>query len=361
MDTYTENILSLYSGAGGLDIAFRLAVPNSRTVCYVERDIASSSVLVKAMQTGLLDDAPICSASSTFDGKPWRGKVDWVIGGFPCQPWSVAGKREGAKDERWLWDDIKQIISEIQPKGIFLENVPGLLTGHGIDPILGTLSELGYDTRWGNVKASDVGSTHRRARIFILAYHRSFGWRRWNKENNKRFKLAVQTQRPFGSRGEHLGYTESKGLEGHPEYSSTISSEGNSRSKSRTISSEMDDTEHVGRNRTQKQGSDEETISNNSQGQNPTSESQGTGDTRTAPIELGVFPPGPKSEEWDYIRQVRPSVVPAIEKSEIESKIRGMAHGLDGGLNRVDRLRVVGNGVVPLQAAYAFKLLMDKI
>ena len=356
MDTYTENVLSLYSGGGGLDIGFRLAVPNARTVCYVERDIASSSVLVKAMQTGLLDDAPIWTDSNTFDGKPWSGKLDWVIGGFPCQPWSVAGAKKGTEDKRWLWDDIKRIISEVQPKGIFLENVPGLLTGHGIDPILGTLSELGYDAKWGNVKASDVGATHRRARIFILAYLRSFGWRGWRERNEERFKLAVQTERPLSQR-----------------------------------SSELDDTEHIGLNATEELGSNAETISRSEERQKDSIESEGASNTSTTPesmvnanneglegvkpepsqngelgladgtCDMDVFPPGPESEKWERIRQERPDLSPALEKSEAESYVRRMVNGVDVGLNRVDRLRILGNGVVPLQAGYAFKLLMDKV
>jgi DNA (cytosine-5)-methyltransferase 1 len=356
VDTYTENVISLYSGGGGLDIGIGLAVPNARTVCYVERDIASVSVLVKAMQTGLLDEAPIWTDSNTFDGKPWGGKVDWIIGGFPCQPWSVAGRREGTEDKRWLWDDIKRIISEVRPKGIFLENVPGLLTGHGIDPILGTLSELGYDTKWGNVKASDTGATHRRARIFILAYSRSFGWGRWRERNEEGFKLAVQAEGPFSKRG-----------------------------------SKLDDTKHIGLNATEELGSNEETVRDNSQGKNNPSESKGTGDTRTTSQSLGdtiseglegfesesqeetesrladgtwnmdVFPPGPDSGEWDRIREERPNLSPALEKSEAKSYVRRMVNGVDVGLDRVDRLRILGNGVVPLQAAYAFKLLMDKV
>jgi len=356
VDTYTENVLSLYSGGGGLDIGFRLAVPNARTVCYVERDIASSSVLVKAMQTGLLDDAPIWTDSNTFDGKPWSGKLDWVIGGFPCQPWSVAGAKKGTADKRWLWDDIKRIISEVQPKGIFLENVPGLLTGHGIDPILGTLSELGYDAKWGNVKASDVGATHRRARVFILAYLRSFGWRGWRERNEERFKLAVQVERPLSQR-----------------------------------SSELDDTEHIGLNATEELRSDAETISRSTEGQKDSIESEGASNTSTTPesmvnaineglegvkpellqngelgladgtCDMDVFPPGPESEKWERIRQERPDLSPALEKSEAESYVRRMVNGVDVGLNRVDRLRILGNGVVPLQAGYAFKLLMGKI
>ncbi len=99
---------------------------------------------------------------------PWIGKVDWIIGGFPCQPWSVAGKREGKEDERWLWDDIKQIAMSVQPTGFFLENVSGLITGHGIDTILGDLSEMGFDAEWGSVKSRRHRCpTQKRACIYL--------------------------------------------------------------------------------------------------------------------------------------------------------------------------------------------------
>ena len=75
MDSYT-NVLSLYSGGGGLDLGFRMAVPNARTVCYVEREVSAIALLVDHMQTGQLDDAPLWSDSGTFDGKPWCGRVD---------------------------------------------------------------------------------------------------------------------------------------------------------------------------------------------------------------------------------------------------------------------------------------------
>ena len=394
----TENVISLYSGGGGLDIGFRLAVPNARTVCYVEREISSVSVLVNGIEKGILDDAPIWTNSTTFDGSPWVGKVDWIIGGFPCQPWSVAGKREGKEDDRWLWDDIKQIAMSVQPKGFFLENVSGLITGHGIDTILGDLSEMGFDAQWGSVKAGDIGATHRRERVFILAYKRSIGWRRWSKGNEERIKLYVQTQGSFSK-----------------------------------CSSEMDDTKHNGLNATEKQRGNEQTISGSQEGEDSTIQSEGTDNTsaaqqglensndsrfhRTQPdgaererkeidqeqrgfslsrsrgssednelddtngkrpevqvqwqhavvkqsggtepkeINITTFPPGPDSEQWADIIGQYPELSPALEKSAFESDVRGMANGMAVGLHRTDRLRILGNGVVPIQAAYAFTVL----
>ena len=315
MDTYTERVLSLYSGGGGLDIGFKLAVPNARTVCYVERELPAIGVLAKAMERGLVDDAPIWSDSSTFDSKPWIGKVDWVIGGFPCQPWSVAGSRKGEEDERWLWDDIRNIVSTIQPKGIFLENVPGLITGHGIDSILGSLSELGYDARWGNVKASDTGATHRRARVFILAYKPGITMVNPSK---KRYGVEEEQIQPRGNTSFDAG---------------------------------MEKLEHTD----SEQSNEMELYIENTV-------RTGSGDARKEEyISLPNFPPGPEFEGWREIIREEPRIAPALEKATLEPDLRGVADGTAIGLHRIDRLRILGNGVVPLQAAYAFRVLIRGI
>ena len=311
MVTYTENVISLYSGGGGLDIGFKLAVPNARTVCYVEREISSVAVLVKGIENKYLDDAPIWSDSSTFDGNPWFGKVDWIIGGFPCQPWSVAGERKGKEDERWLWDDIKQIIMSVRPKGLFLENVPGLITGHGIDTILGELSEMGFNAEWGSVRAGDIGATHRRERVFILG----------NTDNNDEPKLprneyGKEKQSEPRQSSKYVGNTDSKGSQ----------------------------------RRDHKGNIDEKRWE--------TQERQGRS---TRENSIGLYPPSPDSEQWADIIREYPGLSPALEKSAFESDVRGMANGMATRLHRIDRLRILGNGVVPLQAAYALTVLARRI
>lgn len=171
MDTHT-NYISLYSGAGGLDLGFKLAVPNARAVCYVERDAPCIALLVSHMQKNELDEAPVWTDSNTFDGIPWCGKVDWIIGGFPCQPASTAGRRAGTTDERWLWPHIQRIVSEVKPQGVFLENVRGLLSvndGEAFEEILKGLVHLGYNIEWGILRASGIGAPHKRERVFIVA------------------------------------------------------------------------------------------------------------------------------------------------------------------------------------------------
>ncbi len=120
------NGLALCAGVGGLELGLALANPGYRSVGYVERESYATAILVARMGEQALDPAPVWDDLTTFDGRPWRGKVDLISAGFPCQPFSAAGKQKGTDDERWLWPDIARIIREVQPGYVFLENVPGL-------------------------------------------------------------------------------------------------------------------------------------------------------------------------------------------------------------------------------------------
>src|SRR5450756_2936187 len=128
-----SNFISLFAGAGGLDLALRLAMPDARCVCYVEREVEAVQILAARFADQALDDAPVWSDVSTFDGKPWRGLVDGIAGGFPCQDLSVAGKRGGIKrgNRSGLWFEYARIIREVEPGWVYIENVPGLFTGRG--------------------------------------------------------------------------------------------------------------------------------------------------------------------------------------------------------------------------------------
>lgn len=161
--------LALCAGVDGFGLGLRLAIPGYRTICHVEREAHAAAVLVSRMADGTMDLAPVWSDLATFDGIPWRGIVDIITAGFPCQPWSYAGKQRGTSDERWLWPHIARIIRAVRPSIVFVENVPGLVDG-GLGHVLGDLAESGYDAEWDVFRASDVGATHRRARLFVLAH-----------------------------------------------------------------------------------------------------------------------------------------------------------------------------------------------
>ena len=162
------NELHLFAGAGGGILGGILL--GHTTVCAVEIEPYCRRVLLQRQRDGILPKFPIWDDVTTFNGKPWRGKVDVVCGGFPCQDISAAGKGAGITGERsGLWGEMARIISEIRPKYIFVENSP-MLTIRGLGRVIGDISELGYDARWGVLGAYHVGAPHRRERIWIVAH-----------------------------------------------------------------------------------------------------------------------------------------------------------------------------------------------
>jgi len=139
-------------------------------VCAVEIEEYPRKVLLQRQRDGILPRFPIWDDVTTFDGKPWKGKVDVVCGGFPCQDISAAGKGAGLDGDRsGLWSEMARVIREISPGYVFVENSP-MLTSRGLGVVLGDLAAMGYDARWCVLGARDVGAKHRRERIWILAY-----------------------------------------------------------------------------------------------------------------------------------------------------------------------------------------------
>lgn len=162
------NELALFAGAGGGILGGHLL--GWRTVCAVEFAAYPRSVLLARQRDGMLPKFPVWDDVRTFNGKPWRGHVDVISGGFPCQDISVAGRGDGLDGERsGLWSEMARIIGEVQPRFAFVENSP-MLTSRGLDRVLGDLSTLGYDAQFGVVSAADAGAPHRRERIWILAH-----------------------------------------------------------------------------------------------------------------------------------------------------------------------------------------------
>lgn len=162
------NELALFAGAGGGILGGMLL--GWRTVCAVEIEPYPASVLCQRQNDGLLPPFPIWDDVRTFDGNPWRGIVDVVSGGFPCQDISAAGKGAGITGERsGLWKEYARIIGEVRPRYVLVEN-SSMLTLRGLGTVLGDLSTLGYDARWGVISAADAGAPHLRKRIWIVAY-----------------------------------------------------------------------------------------------------------------------------------------------------------------------------------------------
>ena len=194
------NELALFAGAGGGILGGHLL--GWRTVCAVERDAYAAQVLAQRQNDGILRPFPIWSDVTTFDGKPWRGIVDVVSGGFPCQDISAAGKGAGITGARsGLWKEMARIIGDIRPSFVFVENSP-MLTTRGLGTVLGDLASMGFDAEWGVLSAADVGACHIRERCWILAAnneHKRNGWREQFQEGEPKKDDAYLKSPRFAS------------------------------------------------------------------------------------------------------------------------------------------------------------------
>lgn len=186
------NELALFAGAGGGILGSLLA--GHGTVCAVEMEPYCREVLLRRQRDGVLPLFPIWDDVRTFDGRPWRGTVDRITAGFPCQPFSVAGSRRGQDDERNLWPDTIRIIREVGPQFVLLENVPGLLSLDYFGQILGDLASAGLDAKWDVISAAEVGAPHLRKRLWIVAH--AAGARLEDREPSTGHRQAEATSEP---------------------------------------------------------------------------------------------------------------------------------------------------------------------
>lgn len=168
----------------GVRAAFDFHGLELRTVCYVEREAYAAAQLVALMEAQCLDAAPVWSNLRTFDGSAWRGAVDCVIAGFPCQDLSVAGKRAGLDGARsGLFFDVLRIAHDCGARWLILENVAGIASagasvvdeGQDLEEraaarVMGELADVGWDAEWLHVSAADVGASHRRERWLCFAW-----------------------------------------------------------------------------------------------------------------------------------------------------------------------------------------------
>ena len=279
MDVLTA--ISLCSGYEGLSLGLKRAIPNVRTVCYVERETYAVANLVAKIKEGKLDDAPIWDDLATFDPKPFEGMVHIIHGGYPCQGFSVAGKRLGTKDPRWVWPHIARIVEAVRPVWCIFENVAGHLT-MGFPEVYRSLRNMGYSVEAGLFTAAEVGSSMAEGkRLFILAQAESFAGdilQGWGYEG--------QGKADTGRASKILGKANSRRLQG---LRSAESRRGN----------------------------------------------------EFTPASFAVAPQGIYQESWEAKRALEPG----LDRTAYESR------------SRVDRLRLLGNGVVPQCAEKAIRTL----
>ena len=191
--------LHLFAGAGGGILGDILL--GHLPVCAVEIDAYCRAVLLARQKDGCLPRFPIWDDVRTFEGREWRGAVDIVAGGFPCQDISAAGRGAGIDGARsGLWVEMARIIGEVRPRFAFVENSP-VLTSRGLGRVLGDLAEMGMDARWGVFAASDAGAPHLRERIWIVADADKNGclWKRGDRRMARSSALRRWSETQYGS------------------------------------------------------------------------------------------------------------------------------------------------------------------
>ncbi len=322
VDQYPLYNLSLCSGGGGLDLGLELALGNFRTVCWVEWEAFAINYLVEAMEAGCLAQAPVYTDCRTFDGEPWRGVVDFLTAGYPCQPFSIAGKRRGEGDPRHLWPHVCRIIGEVEPTIVFLENVPGHLS-LGFEKVAGDLQAMDYEIAAGLFTAEEVGANHKRERLFILALAESdqptVGSECQQSDDQK--GQARVLDNPNETLADSANDYRWRGVGGEKE---GIGPEELGRRRFAGSGEDVADAPDIGLQIRTGNGQDLQQVL-----------------TSIERSRVPLFPPGPGLREvWRETLAIDPSLEPAICRL-----VDGMAS---------HRLRLLGNGVVPLQAAYAF-------
>jgi DNA (cytosine-5)-methyltransferase 1 len=283
--------LSLCTGYGGIELGLeRVGVP-LRPIAYVEREAFAAANLVAKIEAEQMAPAPVWTDVKTFPYSDFHGRVDILLAGYPCQPFSAAGQRKGKADERHLWPFIARGIAACQPRLVFAENVEGHLS-LGIKDVFNDLGRMGYEYTAGLFSAEECGASHRRKRLFWLAVDNScregLEGLKWDGKNPQRWPEQI---RPVAAPG--------------------------------FCQYEWEEPRTVG----------------------------DTGGTEPNRI---------PDKEWPSVSEVGESSKRQT-KSQLGRTTDGTGCRPDATANRVDRLRLLGNGVVPQTAAKAWVTLWERL
>ena len=311
------NELALFAGSGGGILGGHLL--GWKTVAACEIEDYPRETLLRRQLDGLLPRFPIWDDINTFDGTQFRGSVDIISGGFPCQDISAAGKGAGIDGVRsGLWKEMHRVIGEVRPQFAFMENSP-LLTSRGLGTVLGDLAEIGYDAEWVVLGADDIGAPHRRKRIWILAYTTEPGLSERSSQESRAGREANEPERLC----REMAYPNVEGLQ-RPD---------------------VRETEHTTEKRLSPECS-EITWWDSDPGEISDSKSE-------TPLRWN----GELSTDTSSGCPDRGKKSNGIRRA-IEPRLGRVAHGV---AHRVDRLKAIGNGQVPAVAAVAFLILHNRI
>ena len=360
MDNSEEPIrhLSLCSGYEGIGLGLRRVFPNLIEVAFCEVESFAVANLVAKMEANQIHPAPLFTDLKKFPYREFLGKVDILSGGFPCQPFSLAGKRQATEDPRHLFPYIIKGITECQPRVCFLENVEGIIPATTQDGesvlqyVLRSLEELGYRSEAGIFSASEVGATHQRKRVFIMAYSSNKGLERiLHYREPKEEVQKYATRRSRNTRDVELADTNSS--RGREDWEQPKLWSARSKQSSRSAWPKIAEGK-------------------TSQGQERISQSWPSR-------------PGEEQKEWEEPRVVVGNSNASGQQSSVHRQgqeqlggastaqhreetlgklgrtIDGTPSGVDPVANRVDRLRLLGNGVVPQVAELAYRVLSERL
>ena len=402
--------LSLCSGYSGIGLGLKRVLPNLREIAHVEIEAFVVANLVAKMETKKLPAAPIYTDVKTFPYQRFSGCVDILSGGFPCQPFSSAGVRKGVEDPRHLYPYISKGIRKCKPGVVFLENVEGIISSKTADGesvlkyVLSDLEEMGYRATAGIFSAVEVGAPHQRKRVFIMGYsdNRRCSLSKQPRSSSEKIsggkiniepsngstelgnstsercegeRLRIQQRqegRLFGGTSEELGNPQHNGHTTAQEPRKISGSQEERRmQESEGGSYELPNTENIGcggrsdrdlrrgRNIQEQETQEQSDIRSEVEGcdrnfPNTNGErSQGyrgdegqTGPRNFAKSSFSKYPSRPNEPQHEW------------EQARVEPKLGRAANGASC---RVDRLRLLGNGVVPDTAAVAFKTLIGRL
>ena len=413
MDTAKEPIrhLSLCSGYEGIGIGLRRVLPNCIEIAHCEVEIFAIANLVAKMEANEIHPAPVWTNLKTFPFRKFRGCVDILSGGFPCQPFSVcnSSSRRSTEDPRHLFPYILEGIKQCRPRLVFLENVEGIITsktGDGesvLKYVLRSLEEVGYRSTAGIFSAVEVGAPHQRKRVFIMGY--STG------QCDKQHQAEQQGGHSFGGSGEQirggLAHSEHDGrsagaVRGGIEETGTGNKEGQDETSKperagrpessgdlqRGEQAGLADSKSVGcRGGQDQNGDDRQGIQKQEDKERPMVWGEATGCSGDLRGNRWPSRPGEPQHDWEEPRVVgnpastglqereaseQQQSVPSTKHSDREQEpgqaqpelggtVDGPPRRVDATANRVDRLRLLGNGVVPATAELAFTTLFNRL
>ena len=338
------NELALFAGGGGGILESYLL--GWKVLAAVEIERYPRDVLLQRQKDGILPSFPIWDDIRTFDGYPWRGRIDIVTGGFPCQDISVAGKGKGITGSRsGLWKEMARVVYEVQPRFVYVENVPAI-TSRGLGVVLGDLAQMGYDARWCVLGADDAGAPHIRKRFWLLAYP--------NGEAGKKQEKTGRTARDrAGNEGENVSNT----------YGQRLQRENESSKQDEKWKTEAAFRWEITGCGLQWWNIDPADLpdTNCSGFQKKRTKQQATGITGNDLQRDLSHSAGKGFQDWTEEKVTEETEEPERllrhkENWPVESRVGRVANRIP---HRVDRLKAIGNAQVPAVAAIAFVILSD--